>query len=193
MRKQFARRRRFCPNKEAPFSWSLCTTKSTCDRRFSRSSRARGTSSSAWTASRHRRFARRVQHRWTTSKRSVIGGSTRVPGVKEEIEKALNGRKFGVHLGGRGGRHGRRSLRGDMSTTFRMRKFGAADAMPHGMSYSVSPGDDFVEDAEVLFLVGVPSTTRATSTERKTRRSPSNSTQTARLCRRARNGRQPCT
>ena len=82
----------------------------------------------------------------------VIGGSTRVPGVKEEIEKALNGRKFDVHLDAdEAVAMGAGLFAANMSTTFRMRKFGAADAMPHGMSYSVSPGDDFTsEDAEVL-------------------------------------------
>ena len=82
----------------------------------------------------------------------VIGGSTRVPGVKEEIEKALNGRKFDVHLDAdEAVAMGAGLFAANMSTTFRMRKFGAADAMPHGMSYSVSPGDDFTsEDTEVL-------------------------------------------
>jgi hypoxia up-regulated 1 len=31
----------------------------------------------------------------------------------------------------------------NMSTTFRMRKFGALDAMPHGMSYEITPSDEF--------------------------------------------------
>jgi len=92
----------------------------------------------------------------------VIGGSTRVPGVKEEIEKALNGRKFDVHLDAdEAVAMGAGLFAANMSTTFRMRKFGAADAMPHGMSYSVSPGDDFTsEDAEVLVPAFVSSPLR---------------------------------
>jgi len=74
----------------------------------------------------------------------VIGGSTRVPGVKEEIGKAINGRKFDVHLDAdEAVAMGAGLFAANMSTTFRMRKFGAADAMPHGMTYEVSPSDDF--------------------------------------------------
>ena len=83
----------------------------------------------------------------------VIGGSSRVPGVKEEIEKAINGRKFDVHLDAdEAVAMGAGLFAANMSTTFRMRKFGASDAMPHGMTYSVSPSDDFTS-GEIESLV----------------------------------------
>ena len=82
----------------------------------------------------------------------VIGGSSRVPGVKEELEKAINGRKFDVHLDAdEAVAMGAGLFAANMSTTFRMRKFGAADAMPHGMLYTVAPSDDFTSgDTEIL-------------------------------------------
>ena len=82
----------------------------------------------------------------------VIGGSSRVPGVKDELEKAINGRKFDVHLDAdEAVAMGAGLFAANMSTTFRMRKFGAADAMPHGMSYTVTPSDDFTSsDTEIL-------------------------------------------
>ena len=67
-----------------------------------------------------------------------------MPGVKEEIGKAINGRKFDVHLDAdEAVAMGAGLFAANMSTTFRMRKFGAADAMPHGMTYEVTPSDDF--------------------------------------------------
>lgn len=74
----------------------------------------------------------------------VIGGSTRVPGVKDAIMDALGGRKFDVHLDAdEAVAMGAGLFAANMSTTFRMRKFGALDAMPHGMTYTITPSDDF--------------------------------------------------
>jgi len=74
----------------------------------------------------------------------VIGGSTRVPGVKDAITESIGGRKFDVHLDAdEAVAMGAGLFAANMSTTFRMRKFGALDATPYGMSYEITPSDDF--------------------------------------------------
>ncbi len=63
----------------------------------------------------------------------VIGGATRVPGVKAALQAALGGRQLDVHLDAdEAVAMGAGLFAANMSTTFRMRKFGASDAAPYG-------------------------------------------------------------
>ena len=83
----------------------------------------------------------------------VIGGSSRVPGVKDAITAAINGRKFDVHLDAdEAVAMGAGLYAANMSTTFRMRKFGAADAASHGMTYEVTPADEFTSSEPTVLV-----------------------------------------
>jgi hypoxia up-regulated 1 len=64
----------------------------------------------------------------------AIGGATRVPGVKTAVSKTLGGRNLDLHLDAdEAVAMGAGLFAANMSTTFRMRKFGAADAAPYAM------------------------------------------------------------
>ena len=63
----------------------------------------------------------------------IIGGATRVPFIKAALSNALGGRTLDVHLDAdEAVAMGAGLFAANMSTTFRMRKFGAADAAPYG-------------------------------------------------------------
>ena len=68
----------------------------------------------------------------------VIGGATRVPFIKKALSEALGGRALDVHLDAdEAVAMGAGLFAANMSTTFRMRKFGAADAAPYGFEVDV--------------------------------------------------------
>ena len=70
----------------------------------------------------------------------VIGGSVRIPGIQRLIEEeVLKGEKtIDKHLDAdEAVAMGAGLFAANMSTTFRMRKFGAADALPYGIDYEV--------------------------------------------------------
>merc|ERR1719353_1341471 len=77
----------------------------------------------------------------------AIGGATRVPGVKKALSEALGGRQLDLHLDAdKAVAMGAGLFAANMSTTFRMRKFGAADALPYGIDYQVVGGVDDDEE-----------------------------------------------
>ena len=75
----------------------------------------------------------------------MIGGATRVPGIKAALTEALGGRQLDTHLDAdEAVAMGAGLFAANMSTTFRMRKFGAADAAAYGFELDMndpeSPG-----------------------------------------------------
>ena len=68
----------------------------------------------------------------------IIGGATRVPFIKQALSDALGGRALDMHLDAdEAVAMGAGLFAANMSTTFRMRKFGAADAAPYGLEVDV--------------------------------------------------------
>ena len=68
----------------------------------------------------------------------IIGGATRVPFIKQALTDALGGRALDMHLDAdEAVAMGAGLFAANMSTTFRMRKFGAADAAPYGFEVDV--------------------------------------------------------
>ena len=69
----------------------------------------------------------------------IIGGATRVPFIKTALSKALGGRSLDVHLDAdEAVAMGAGLFAANMSTTFRMRKFGAADAAAYGLEVDLN-------------------------------------------------------
>jgi hypoxia up-regulated 1 len=72
----------------------------------------------------------------------VIGGATRVPGIKTALVAAMDGRPLDVHLDAdEAVAMGAGLFAANMSTTFRMRKFGAADAAPYSFKVDLNQED----------------------------------------------------
>jgi len=72
----------------------------------------------------------------------VIGGATRVPGVKTALVAAMGGRELDQHLDSdESVAMGAGLFAANMSTTFRMRKFGAADAAPYSFQVDLGQAD----------------------------------------------------
>ncbi|ACO69747.1 heat shock protein 70 [Micromonas commoda] len=73
----------------------------------------------------------------------AIGGATRVPGVKKALSEALDGRALDFHLDAdEAVAMGAGLFAANMSTTFRMRKFGAADAAPYALEVDLGKGPE---------------------------------------------------
>ena len=73
----------------------------------------------------------------------AIGGGTRVPGVKKALSEALDGRALDFHLDAdEAVAMGAGLFAANMSTTFRMRKFGAADAAPYALEVDLGKGPE---------------------------------------------------
>ena len=69
----------------------------------------------------------------------MIGGATRVPGIKAALTEALGGRQLDTHLDAdEAVAMGAGLFAANMSTTFRMRKFGAADAAAYGFELDMN-------------------------------------------------------
>ena len=69
----------------------------------------------------------------------MIGGATRVPGIKAALTEALGGRQLDTHLDADEAVADRGLFAANMSTTFRMRKFEPADAAAYG--FELDAGD----------------------------------------------------
>ena len=73
----------------------------------------------------------------------AIGGATRVPGVKKALSEALGGRQLDLHLDAdEAVAMGAGLFAANMSTTFRMRKFGAADAAAYALEVDLGKGPE---------------------------------------------------
>ena len=81
----------------------------------------------------------------------IIGGATRVPFIKTALSDALHGRALDAHLDAdEAVAMGAGLFAANMSTTFRMRKFGAADAAAYGLEVDLNDADKVGERKPLL-------------------------------------------